>query len=91
MPTFKDLTKSLEELLDENASPELADKVSKTLVIAKNLEDEELKLANSREELRQKYVEAVKNNSFRDDKASETTESTPKSLEECLLEASKAK
>lgn len=91
MITFKELNDSIAKLLDENSSAELAEKVGAIKNQVDELERQDKEFVEKHIDLQRKYVEAVKNNSFGVDKNSLDQEKQPKSFEECLLEAAKAK
>lgn len=90
--TFKELKEGLSGLLDEKSSVELTEKVGKLTAKLEEQEKEVNSLIESNNELRKKYVEAVKNSSFKVEENKPTEkEDEPKTLEECLIEASKSK
>lgn len=90
--TFEELKAQLKGLIDETSSVELVEKVAKISTLLEEKEKDEKNLIQSKEELRTKYVEAVKQNSFRVEEDKSThEEENPKSLEDCFKEALNSK
>ena len=82
---LKETQKKILNLINENSSPEDAEKIRD---ISKELDQAiqtETELATKHEELRMKYVELVKNGGFGEDKEPEV-EKTPKTFEEIAKE-----
>lgn len=88
MDYIKTLRESIQSLITEKSSPEEAEKIGKLSVALDNLEQEQNALIESKEELRKKYVESVKNSAFGGKPISEIPDTKPaKTFEECLAEA----
>lgn len=82
---LKETQKKILDLINENSTPEDAEKIRD---ISKELDkaiQTETELATKHEELRMKYVELVKNGGFGEDKEPEEVK-TPKSFEEIAQE-----
>ena len=88
MDYIKTLRESIQSLISEKSSTEEAEKIGKLSVVLDNLEQEQNALIESKEELRRKYVESVKNGSFGfGGKPISEIPKPAKTFEECLAEA----
>lgn len=79
------LKESIKNLIDQDASPELAEKVGKISAEIDLIEKEDTSMVEKYESLRQKYIKAIQNNSFPDDGKSRKEEDKPLSFEECYI------
>ena len=82
---YSKIRELLKGLIDDSASTELAEKVGKISGEIDNLEQEDKSFVSAYEDLLKKYIQAIKDTSF---KEAPKEESTPqaKSLEECFQE-----
>lgn len=79
---IKDLLKGL---INDKTSTEEAEKIGKISGEIDTLENEQKDFVAKHEELRNKYIEAVKNSSFKGNPTDEKEEETkPKSFEDCV-------
>lgn len=83
MANLNNLKNSIKNLIDGNSTPELAEKVGKISAEIELIEKEDVSMVAKYEELRQKYVKAIQNNSFPDDGTSKKEEGKPLTFEEC--------
>ena len=91
MTSLKEIKDQLKTLIDDTASPQLAEKVGKLSAQIDLLEEQEKTQEHMYEDLRKKYVESIKYNSFRPDASDTAKEEKPKSLEDCIASVQKQK
>lgn len=91
MTSLKEIKDQLKTLIDDTASPQLAEKVGKLSAQIDLLEEQEKTQEHMYEDLRKKYVESIKYNSFRPDASDTAKEEKPKSLEDCIANVQKQK
>lgn len=88
---YKTLKEAVKSLLNDYSMPEDAEKIGRIAGMIDEAEKDYMDLADSKNELRKKYVEAVRNNSFPtekpEDEIEKSTEVVQKSFEECLDDA----
>ena len=89
MDKIKALREGIQSLITEKSSVEEAERIGKLSAQIDSIEQEQNALIESKEELRKKYVESVKNASFGGIPNSEVddTPKKAKTFEECLAEA----
>ncbi len=83
---FTKIRTLLKDFVTENTTPEDAEKIAKINAELGNIETEAVKFAEKHEDLRQKYVKAVMNSTFKDEPEEEKEEPTGKTLEQCIAE-----
>ena len=83
---FKNVKKILSDLITDNTSPEDAEKIGGAIKEVENTEKEMVAFAEKHEELRQKYVNAVKNSTFKEAPEEKSEEPKFKSLDEIAAE-----
>jgi len=86
---FTELRESLKSLITESTPIETAEKIGSAITQVEELEKDFQSLAQSKEDLRIKYVNAIKNNSFAEKPKEKEIEivSQAKTLEDCINEA----
>lgn len=90
MDNFKTLREGLKSLINDKTSPEQAELIGKISAQNDINEKEFNELVASKDDLRKKYVEAVKNSSFKEE-PTPGVKGDPKSktFEECIADAQK--
>ncbi len=83
---FTKIRTLLKDFVTDNTSPEEAEKIAKLNAEIDSAEAEAVKFAEKHEELRQKYVKAVMNSTFKDEPKDEKEEPQGKTLEQCIAE-----
>ena len=91
MTKLEELRTALKSMITDKTSPEDAEKIGGLNKIVDDIEKEEASLLESHDNLRKKYIEAVRNTSFPVDKEDHKEESENKSFEEILQEKINAK
>ena len=83
---FSKIRNLVKSLVNDNTSTEEAEKIGKISGEIDNLEHEETELVTKHEELRVKYIEAIKNSSFTGEPKEDKTDDQPKpkSFEDCV-------
>ncbi len=82
---FNQVRELLKGLITDSTSTEDVEKIGKISGAIDELEKEELTLINSHEDLRKKYIDVIKDTSFKGQPKQEENPE-PKSLEECMQE-----
>lgn len=82
---FNQVRELLKGLITDSTSTEDVEKIGKISGAIDELEKDELTLINSHEELRKKYIDVIKDTSFKGQPKQEENPE-PKSLEECMQE-----
>ena len=82
---FNQVRELLKGLITDSTSTEDVEKIGKISGAIDELEKEELTLINSHEDLRKKYIDVIKDTSFKGQPKQEENPQ-PKSLEECMQE-----
>ena len=82
---FNQVRELLKGLITDSTSTEDVEKIGKMSGAIDELEKEELTLINSHEDLRKKYIDVIKDTSFKGQPKQEENPE-PKSLEECMQE-----
>ena len=82
---FNQVRELLKGLITDSTSTEDVEKIGKISGAIDELEKEELTLINSHEDLRKKYIDVIKDTSFKGQPKQEENPE-PKSLEECIQE-----
>ena len=82
---FNQVRELLKGLITDSTSTETVEQIGKINAGIDELEKEELALINSHEDLRKKYIEVIKDTSFKGQPKQEENPQ-PKSLEECMKE-----
>ena len=82
---FNQVRELLKGLITDSTPTEDVEKIGKISGAIDELEKEELTLINSHEDLRKKYIDVIKDTSFKGQPKQEENPQ-PKSLEECMQE-----
>lgn len=82
---FNQVRELLKGLITDSTSTEDVEKIGKISGAIDELEKDELALINSHEDLRKKYIDVIKDTSFKGQPKQEENPE-PKSLEECMQE-----
>ena len=82
---FNQVRELLKGLITDSTSTEDVEKIGKISGAIDELEKEELTLINSHEDFRKKYIDVIKDTSFKGQPKQEENPQ-PKSLEECMQE-----
>jgi len=82
---FTKIRELLKNLITDSTPTEEVEAIGKISGEVDNLESQEKELIQSHEDLRKKYIEVIKNTSFKG-APQEETDPQPKSLEECFQE-----
>lgn len=82
---FNQVRELLKGLITDSTSTETVEQIGKINAGIDELEKEELALINSHEDLRKKYIDVIKDTSFKGQPKQEENPQ-PKSLEECMQE-----
>lgn len=82
---FNKIRELLKDLIDDSTSTEKVEKIGKISGEIDNLENEEKEFVSAHEDLRKKYIQAIKDTSFKGQPQPDETPQ-PKSLEECFQE-----
>lgn len=82
---FNQVRELLKGLITDSTSTEDVEKIGKISGAIDELEKDELALINSHEDLRKKYIDVIKDTSFKGQPKQEENPQ-PKSLEECMQE-----
>ena len=82
---FNQVRELLKDLITDSTSTEDVEKIGKISGAIDELEKDELALINSHEDLRKKYIDVIKDTSFKGQPKQEENPQ-PKSLEECMQE-----
>ena len=82
---YAKILESLKGLISENTSAEDAEKIAGIVKDVETAKQESDDLLIKHEELRQKYITALKQTAFKDDKPN-PDDDKPKTLEECIEE-----
>lgn len=82
---FNQVRELLKGLITDSTSTETVEQIGKINAGIDELEKEELALISSHEELRKKYIDVIKDTSFKGQPKQEENPE-PKSLEECMQE-----
>lgn len=82
---FNQVRELLKGLITDSTSTETVEQIGKINAGIDELEKEELALIDSHEELRKKYIDVIKDTSFKGQPKQEENPQ-PKSLEECMQE-----
>lgn len=89
---YKKIQSELKALINDNTSPEVAESIGKIGGMVEDAENEFNALVESKNDLRKKYVEAVKNSSFGGEPQPEVEKpKTPKTFEDCVNDVSSQK
>lgn len=92
MDKYEELITSLKGLVGDNTSPEEAEKIGGLVTKINDLKTDHDTLITKHEELRGKYVQSITQSAFKGEGDSGIKEDPkPKTLEECIEEASKEK
>ena len=84
---LKKLKEGLSSLITEKTDPKVAELIGQMAHEVDSVEKEHKELLESKEELRKKYVEAVKTSAFKGEPIPEVKDDIhPKSFEDCLAE-----
>ena len=83
---FTKIETLLKEFVTEKTTPEEAEKIAKINAELGNIKNEAVSFAEKHEELRQKYVKAVMNSTFKEEPSDEKEEPQGKTLEQCIAE-----
>ena len=86
---FKNVKKILSDLITDNTSPEDAEKIGGAIKEVEKTEAEMVEFANKHEELRQKYVNSIKNSTFKEAPEEAKEEPQFKSLDEIAADYEK--
>ena len=81
---FNKIRELLKGLITENTSTEEVEKIGAINQEVDNAENEYTSFAGKHEELRKKYIDVIKDSSFKEKPKEENPD--PKSLEECIQE-----
>lgn len=82
---FNQVRELLKGLITDSTSTETVEQIGKINAGIDELEQEELALISSHEDLRKKYIDVIKDTSFKGQPKQEENPQ-PKSLEECMQE-----
>ena len=82
---FTKVRELLKGLIDDSTSTEKVEQIGKISGEIDSLEAEEKDFVSAHEDLRKKFIEVIKNTSFKGEPKNEDTPQ-PKSLEECIQE-----
>ena len=81
---FTQIRKLLKDLITDSTPTEEVEAITKVAVEVDNLEKQEQELIKSHEDLRKKYIEVIKDTSFKD--APKEDNPQPKTLEDSIQE-----
>lgn len=81
---YAKLMESLKGLISEKTDPEDAEKISGIVKEVEEAKKEHDDMLIKHEELRQKYITALKNSAFNDTPKDDPQEQKPMTLEECI-------
>ena len=87
--SYAKILESLKGLITENTSPEQAEQIATIVKDVEAAQKESDDLLIKHEELRQKYITALKQTAFNENPKENPTDETPKTLEECVEEVIK--
>ena len=79
--SYAKILESLKGLITENTSPEQAEQIATIVKDVEAVQKESDDLLIKHEELRQKYITALKQTAFNENPKENTTDETPKTLE----------
>ena len=83
---YAKILESLKGLITENTPADEAEKIAEIVKDVESAKQESDDLLIKHEELRQKYITALKQATFNDDPKNNPEDDKPKSLEECIEE-----
>ena len=84
---YKGLIDGLKGLIGDDTKPEFAEKIGSLISGAEQLESDHAKTTSAYENMRQKYIESIKNGGFsREEDNPIEKEQKPKSFEDCVQE-----
>ena len=84
---FKELRESIKNAFSSSdLTPEQAESLGKINAKVDQLEDENNKMIKGYDELRVKYINLVKDTSFKEEPTKQNEDSEPKTMMECLAE-----
>ena len=89
--SYAKILESLKGLISENTSPEEAEKIANIVKDVEAAQKESDDLLIKHEELRQKYITALKQTAFNENPKDNPPEPHEKTLEECVEEVVKAR
>ena len=88
---YTKLIESLKGLIKDDSSPEQVEQITNIVRDVEAAKTENDDLIIKHEELRQKYIKALTQSTFKDNIPQEKPQDQPKSWEECVAEAKKDK
>ena len=83
---YAKLIESLRGLIKDDSSPEQVEQITNIVRDVEAAKTENDDLIIKHEELRQKYIKALTQSTFKDNIPQENQQETPKTLEECIAE-----
>ena len=83
---YAKIIESLKGLITDDSTPEQVEKITLVVKDIESAKTENDDLIIKHEELRQKYIKALTQSTFKDDNKSPQEEPQPKTFEECVAE-----